>query len=69
MPTLKQKIKTYERVLHNLQMHYEITGNIERLREQLNRISDWSYAHRAGNGMLTERQQNKLIKDAFDKLI
>ena len=67
--TLKQKVQAYEQVLHNLQMHYEVTGNTERLKEQLNRISDWSYAHRTGNGMLTARQQNKLIREAFNKLI
>lgn len=67
--TQKKKIEVYERVLHNLQMHYEVTGNHEQVKDQLSRICTWSYAHRAGNGMLTERQQNKLIRDAFNRLI
>ena len=69
MSTLKQKVETYERVLHDLQMHYEVTGNDAQLRYRLDKISNWSYAHRVGNGALTERQQKKLINDAFNKLV
>lgn len=69
MSTLKQKVETYERVLHDLQMHYEVTGNDAQLRYRLDKISNWSYAHRTGIGMLSKRKQNKLIKDAFNKLI
>lgn len=69
MSTLKQKVETYERVLHDLQMHYEVTGNHEQVEDQLSRICNWSYAHRVGNGMLTEKQQKKLIKEAFNKLV
>lgn len=69
MPTLRQKVETYERLLHAIQLHKEVTMNNNRLNALLNNICAWSYAHRVGNGTLTPRQQNKLINEAFKKLI
>lgn len=69
MPTLKQKVETYERLLHKLQLCYEVTMDWDEVQRLMNKICNWSYAHRVGNGMLTERQQKKLIKDAFNKLV
>jgi hypothetical protein len=42
-----------------------MVGNTQKINEMLDRIDDWSYAHRCGNGTLTDRQQNELIKKAF----
>jgi len=69
MPTLKQKVETYERLLHQLQMCYEVTMDWNGVQKLMNNICNWSYAHRVGNGALTEGQQNKLINDAFKKLV
>lgn len=69
MPTLKQKVETYERLLHNLHTLYAVTMDMAGVQQTLNDISNWSYAHRVGNGMLTARQQNKLINEAFNKLV
>jgi hypothetical protein len=65
---LRQKVLLYERVLHQLQMHREVTMDSCRVKAILDAIGDWSYAHRQGNGELTERQQRKLIHEALQKL-
>lgn len=68
MTTNKEKINVYESVLHRIQMYAEVSMDEKRLDDLIRKICVWSYAHRCGNGMLTARQQNKLINDAFKKL-
>jgi hypothetical protein len=63
-PTQRQKIQEYECLLHSLSLS-RMVGNTQKINEMLDRIDDWSYAHRCGNGTLTDRQQNELIKKAF----
>ena len=65
---LEEKVKKYESLLHQIQMYREVSLNGEKLIKLLDNICKWSYSHRAGNGMLTEEQQSKLIKEAFDNL-
>jgi len=64
MSTLKEKVAVYESVLHAIQLHKEVTLNYQRLSEILDEVSNWSYAHRAGNGEDT----TKAVKEAFDRL-
>lgn len=66
--TQKQKINFYESVLHRIQLFREVTMDAERLAELLSAISMWSYSHRTGNGMLSEREQKKLITQEIKKL-
>jgi hypothetical protein len=71
-PTLKEKVQIYENLLHLLHTHYAITLNSEKVKEILNQISNWSYAHRQGNGELSDKQQAKLVNkylEEFKKLI
>lgn len=67
-PTQKEKIKQYESLLHDLHFASTVGMNHKRVMELLNQISNWSYAHRVGNGEHTETQQQKIINRAFWKL-
>lgn len=67
-PTLRQKVTVYEDLLHALHScSYSLNGP-ERAQELLKRISEWSYAHRRGNGELSPKEQQELINKAFWKL-
>ena len=66
--TKKEKIQKYEELLHKIQMCAEVTMDNEKLKRLISNICRWSYAHRAGDGMLTERQIKKNIKEKFNKL-
>jgi hypothetical protein len=68
MPTLKQKVEKYEQLLHYIQACHDVIMDYDRLGQLIRNICDWSYAHRRGNGTLTQRQQNKLINEAFNHL-
>lgn len=67
--TDKQKINKYEELLHTIQMYTEVTMDNQKLNALIRNICRWSYAHRVGNGMYTEEQQNEIIKTEFDKLL
>lgn len=64
----KEKIATYEALLHDIQLCAEVAMNDERLRQLIGNICRWSYSHRVGNGMLSEERQQELIDNAFLKL-
>jgi predicted pyridoxine 5'-phosphate oxidase superfamily flavin-nucleotide-binding protein len=68
MPTMKQKIQKYEDVLHQIQMHAQVTMDHDRLRSIIDSICSWSYAHRSGNGEITHKEQQQRIDAAFEKL-
>lgn len=64
-----QKVQGYATVLHRLQAFYAVALNPEKVKEQLDLISAWSYAHRAGNGELSHEEQEALIEHAFHKMV
>ena len=64
----KQKIVVYERFLHQLQLFAEVALDGNKVRKLIDRACTWSYAHRAGNGELTETEQQARIGKAFEKL-
>ena len=66
-PTDKEKIQMYEQFLHNLQM-YSFCGRGDLIEILLNNACNWSYAHRAGNGELSEEEQDAAIHRKFWKL-
>ncbi len=68
MKTDKQKVEMYENLLHRIQMYYAVTMDSSKVKQLLSNISDWSYAHRSGNGMLSDEEQQERIDRAFDKL-
>lgn len=67
-PTLKQKIKQYEAFLHLINS-FIISGSHEGIRELVKNADNWSYAHRRGNGELSERKQQQAINNAFWNLL
>ena len=64
-PTLHEKIKVYEGLLHDLHFHSTVTMRHDMVMDCLNRISAWSYAHRAGNGEPSMKEQQAMINAAF----
>ncbi len=69
MKTDKQKVETYENLLHKIQMYYSLMLDSSKVKELLNNISSWSYAHRSGNGMLSDEEQEARVDKAFDNLL
>jgi hypothetical protein len=65
--TLKQKVQVYEQFLHKISMACTIGDNLM-LQELIANADNLSYAHRQGNGMLSEKEQQGLINDKFIKL-
>ena len=67
--TAEDKIKKYEALLHDIQLNAEVVMNQERVKKLISNICKWSYAHRVGNGELTELEQEATIQRAFDNLL
>lgn len=67
-PSLEEKIRVYEALLHQIQLHRSVTLNREKLLNLLDKIDRWSYAHRVGNGALSDEQQQAKIDSAFWEL-
>jgi exopolyphosphatase/pppGpp-phosphohydrolase len=63
-PTLKEKVEQYEQFLHSINMML-ISGSIKGVQKLIDNADCWSYAHRVGNGELSEEEQQKLIDKAF----
>lgn len=64
-PTMHEKIDVYESLLHDLHFHSTVTMRHDMVMDCLNRISAWSYAHRAGNGLPSEQEQQRMVDRAF----
>jgi nitrogen regulatory protein PII len=67
-PTLKQKVQKYEELLHLIQLNAEVAMNAENVKKLINNVCNWSYAHRFGNGKLSEAEQQRIINISFEKL-
>ena len=66
-PTLKQKVQMHEQFLHKISMACTCMDNLA-IQELVQNADAWSYSHRSGNGMLTDKQQQELINSKFMKL-
>ena len=64
----KEKLTVYEDILHALHFARSVTMSHERVLILLDSIGAWSYAHRQGNGELSDEQQQELIERAFNKM-
>ena len=69
MTDLREKVRIYEELLHKIQLHADVTMNEKAVRKLIANICDWSYAHRVGNGALSQEEQKEYVKRAFDKLL
>ena len=66
-PKLKEKVAMYERFLHALNMGVTCVDN-DMVRELVSNADRFSYAHRRGNGELSDREQQQMINAAFWRL-
>ena len=67
-PTLNEKVMQYEEFLHKINS-FVTACNHEGVRELVQNADSWSYAHRVGNGEMSDRKQQQLIDAAFRKLL
>lgn len=65
---LKDKVRIYEGFLHQIQLNYSVSLNTSEVRRALDIIDAWSYAHRVGNGQLSDNQQQKLIELQLERM-
>ena len=66
---LREKVRVYEQLLHSIQRNAEVIMDHEVVGDYITNICRWSYAHRRGNGELSEREQDAIIRRAFDQLL
>jgi hypothetical protein len=66
-PVYKEN-EVFRRVFHHINTHSSITMNAERMQEIIGAICSWSYAHRVGNGELSDEEQQELIDRAFNRI-
>ena len=66
-PTLKQKVDQYESFLHKINS-FMVSCNNDGIKELVENADNWSYAHRVGNGELSDREQQRMINNQFWKL-
>jgi hypothetical protein len=64
---LREKVEVYEDVLHSLQLYAAVTGDQAAIAHVLSITCDWSYAHRSGNGELSEEEQANRVRYHFDR--
>ena len=57
----------YEQFLHKINMACICMDNLA-IQELVQNADAWSYSHRSGNGMLSDKQQQELIDSKFQKL-
>jgi len=67
-PTLKEKVSQYESFLHKINS-FIVSCNNDGITELVRNADVWSYAHRVGNGELSDKQQQQAINNAFFKLL
>lgn len=63
--TLREKVEAYESMMHSIQMYRDVTMDSPAINHLLDVISDWSYAHRRGNG---EVDNDIYIARAFSRI-
>lgn len=67
-PTLKQKIDQYEAFLHKINS-FIVSCNNDGIKELVENADNWSYSHRVGNGEPSDAEQQRIIDNAFWKLL
>ena len=65
---LRGKVQVYENMLHNINTYSSITMDNPPIMHMIDIINGWSYAHRAGNGELSEQEVQKQIDFWFEKM-
>lgn len=65
---LRDKVTTYEALLHHIHFARAVAMDGKRVGELLDLISDWSYAHRVGNGEYSDQEQAAVVAKKYEKL-
>ena len=65
---LESENEVFHAAFHYINTHAAITMNSDKVREMISAICSWSYAHRCGNGELTEEEQQEEIDKSFEKI-
>lgn len=65
---LLDKVSTYEQLFHEINTYASITLDSSAVSEIIGLICDWSYAHRVGNGTLSDAEQAAVIQKAYNRL-
>lgn len=60
--------EVFRRVFHHINTHASITMDAGKMREIIGAICSWSYAHRQGNGCLSDEEQQELIDSKFSRI-
>lgn len=58
--TQRQRLHTYEQMMHKISLYVTVM-NAEKIQEAIQLMDSWSYAHRSGNGELSEHQQQQRV--------
>jgi len=61
------KKRIYEQFLHKIPIHMAL-GNRDKIGKALDIIDGWSYAHRQGNGALSDWQVQQIVKGYLKKM-
>lgn len=64
----REKLYLYESILHSINTYSAITMNHEAMGKLISLVNDWSYAHRAGNGELGEREVKRNIERSLSRI-
>jgi hypothetical protein len=67
-PTLGVRVVGYEKLLSRISAARQM-GDIQLVQNLLNSVDDWCWAHRDGNGTLSDRQVSKRVNDAFWRMM
>ena len=65
---MTDKEQVYEDIFHSIQMYAAVTHDRAALDHLISIICDWSYAHRQGNGELTDEEQDAMIAYHYERL-
>lgn len=69
LPTTAEKLETYERIFHRIQLFAQVSMDNKKLGRTIDNICAWSVAHRGGNGELTEQEQDLHVAREFKRLL
>jgi hypothetical protein len=69
LPTTAEKLETYERIFHRIQLFAQVSMDNKKLGQTIENICAWSVAHRGGNGELTQEEQDLCVAHEFKRLL
>lgn len=58
--TKRQRLQTYEQMMHKISLYVTVM-NFDKIQEAVQLMDSWSYAHRSGNGELSDAQQQQRV--------